>query len=334
MDFQQIISELKQKKYHPIYFLTGDEPYFIDIISNYIAKNVLTDQEKEFNQTVLYGKDTDMATIINTAKRYPMMATHQVVIVKEAQEIGNMDLLIHYLEKPLNSTILVFNYKYKNLDNRKNLTKTIKNKTLFFESKKLYDDKIPGWINSFLKARKKTITPEAAVMLTEFLGNDLSKIANEIEKLIITLPPEIEKITPTHVEKNIGISKDYNNFELQKAIGTGNVIKANQIVNYFGNNPKQNPMALTIASLYGFFSKVLRYHLMKNKADNRAVTSALQISPYFIRDYQQAARRYPPAAIVRNISLLREFDLKSKGVNNASTPPEELLKELIFKIMH
>jgi len=304
------------------------------LISEFITKNVLTDQEKEFNQTILYGKDTDIATVINAAKRYPMMSTYQVVIVKEAQDIKDLDTLIYYLEKPLNSTILVLNYKYKKLDNRKKITTALKKKSVFFESKKLYDDKIPGWINQYLKKKNKTISAEAAVLLTEFLGNDLTKIVNEIEKLLLTLPADTDKITPELIEKNIGISKDYNNFELQKANGTGNVLKANQIINYFGKNPNQNPMTLTIASLYSFFSKVLRYHLLKNKSDNRMLASVLKVNPYFVKDYQQTAKRYSPSMVVRNISLLREFDLKSKGVNNVSASQEELLREMIYKMMH
>ncbi len=334
MTFEQIISDLKNKIYKPVYFLSGEEVYFIDLITKYISDNVLTEAEKSFNQTVLYGKDTEIHTVINSAKRYPMMANYQVVIVKEAQNIKNIDDLIHYAENPLKSTLLVINYKYKTLDKRKKLFKAIQEKGVLYESKKLYDNEVPAWINGYLKNKNRTIDPGAGMLLTEYLGNDLSKVANELDKLIITLPDGEFNITTTHIEKNIGISKDYNNFELHKALTQKNVLKANRIVNYFSRNTKDNPFTMTIATLYHFYSKVLTYHFIKNKSDKRSVASTLKVNPFFIGDYEKAAKNYNPAKTVEIISLLREYDLKSKGHNNVSTPDGELLKELVYKILH
>jgi DNA polymerase-3 subunit delta len=334
MNFEQIISELKNKIYKPIYFLSGDEPYFIDLITKYINDNVLTDAEKSFNQSVMYGKETEIHTVINAAKRFPMMANYQVVIVKEAQNIKNIDDLIHYANTPLKSTILVINYKYKTLDKRKKLYKALNENCVLYESKKLYDNEVPGWINGYLKNKNRTVDPSAGMLLTEYLGNDLSKIENELDKLIITLPEGEFKITTAHIEKNIGISKDYNNFELHNALIQKNVLKSNRIVNYFGHNSKDNPFTLTISSLYHFYSKVLTYHFIKDKRDRRGVAATLKVNPYFVGDYEKAAKSYNPKKTVEIISLLREYDLKSKGYNNVSTSHGELLKELVYKILH
>src|SRR6056297_415240 len=334
MKYEQIIADLKNKIYKPIYFLFGDESYFIDLISKYIQNNVLTESEKAFNQTILYGKDTDIHTVINAAKRFPMMANHQVVIVKEAQEIKDIDSLVHYATTPLESTILVINYKYKTLDKRKKLYKVIHENAVVFESRKLYDNQIPAWINSYIQTKNKTIDPNAGMLLNEYLGNNLNKIANELDKLIITLPENEVKITTAHIERNIGISKDYNNFELHKALTQKNVLKANRIVNYFAHNPKDNPITLTLTSIYMFYSKVLAYHFIKNKRDRRSVASTLKVNPFFIGEYETAARQYNPKKIVEIIELLREYDLRSKGYNNVSTSHGELLKELVYKILH
>ncbi len=334
MNFEQIISDLKNKIYKPIYFLSGEEPYFIDLITKYIHDKVLTDAEKSFNQSVMYGKDTEIHTVINAAKRFPMMANHQVVIVKEAQNIKDIEDLIHYAKSPLKSTLLVIAYKYKTLDKRKKLYKTIQETGVLFESKKLYDNEVPGWINAYLKNRNRSIDPGAGMLLTEYLGNDLSKIANELDKLIITLPDNDYNITTTHIERNIGISKDYNNFELHKALTQKNVLKANRIVNYFSHNQKDNPFTMTIATLYHFYSKVLTYHFIKNRNDRKSVAATLKVNPYFIGDYEKAAKQFNPKKTVEIIGMLREYDLKSKGYNNVSTTHGELLKELVYKILH
>ena len=333
MTYNNILNDLKNKKYKPVYLLMGDEPYFIDIITEFVLKNILNESEKAFNQSVFYGKDTEAATIINAAKRFPMMSEYQLIVVKEAQHIKNIEDLHYYTDNPLKSTILVLCYKYKNLDKRKKLYKSIENAGIIFESKKLYEDKIPMWIDSYIVSKNYKIDPQAAVLLTEFLGSDLSKIAHEINKLILTLTDGEKKITALHIETNIGISKDFNNLELQKAIVTRDTLKAFRIVNYFDKNQNSNPFVLTITSLYFFFSKVLLLCFLKDKS-NAGAAKALQINPFFVKEYKEAASVYPPSKLVNIISLLREYDLKAKGVGNISTGPGELLKELVSKIMN
>ena len=332
MNFESIISDLRNKKYAPVYFLMGDEPYYIDKITDFIADNVLSESEKPFNQVIVYGKDTDIATIIDTARRYPMMASYFVVIVKEAQQMKDIDDLIHYVEQPQPSTLLVIGYKYKILDKRKKLYKSINEKGLLFESKKLYEDKIPDWITGYLKSHNRTVEPKAAFILTENLGNDLSRIAGELDKLLITLPDE-RHITSEHIEKYIGISKEYNNFELHKALGQKNIIKANRIIYYFSQNQKNNPLTVTITSLYYYFTRVMLYHTLQDKSAGNAA-SVLQVNPFFLKDYETAARNYSRNKLAEIISLLREYDMKSKGYESASIPEGELLRELIFKILH
>ena len=332
MKYEDIIKDLKNKIYKPIYLLQGDEPFYIDKITNYISENILTEAEKSFNQTVMYGKDTTVEMIDNASRRFPMMANHQVIIVKEAQSIKKIENLVYYAEKPLKSTILVINYKYKTLDKRKKVYKMIQKNGVVFESKKLYDNKIPAWVNSYLKERKYSIEPTASRMLTDYLGSDLSKIANELDKLIITTPQE-RPITAADIEENIGISKDYNNFELQNAIREKNILKANRIINHFAANPKDNPLVLTITSLYYFFAKVLTYHFLTDKSRNN-VASVLKVNPFFVKDYELTARKYSKGKVIAIISYLREYDMKSKGLGSATTSHGDLLKELIFKTMH
>jgi len=332
MTYDQIIRNLKNKIYHPVYFLAGEEPYYIDQISDYIADNVLTDQEKEFNQTVIYGRETNVTSIISFAKRYPMMANYQVIIVKEAQDIQKIEDLASYIEKPLDSTLLVINYKYRKVDKRKTFFKTIDKKGVLFESARLYDNQIPGWITSYLKEKGYRITPKASFMLAEYLGTDLSKIVNETSKLFLNIPLNSE-ITEDEIERNIGISKEYNIFEFHNAIGAKNILKANQIAGYFAANPKDNSIVKTIMVLYNYFTKLMIYHQLKDKSKN-SIASALSVHPFFVKDYQDAAKNYSYAKLTRIISLLREYDLKSKGVNNVSTDEGELLRELLFKILH
>ncbi len=333
MSYEEIIKELKNQEYKPIYFLMGEEPYYIDKITGYIAEHVVAESEKNFNQTILYGNDTDIATVINTAKRFPMMASHQVVIVKEAQDLNNIDDLIYYAENPLKSTILVLNYKYRNLDKRKKLYHVISEKGILFESKRLYEDKIPDWIHDYLIHKNISIDMKACSLLIDYLGNDLSKLSNELDKLIISLPEDADSISADHIEKYIGISKDYNNFELHKALAKRNILKAYRIINYFAKNQKTIHISLTISSLYFFFSKVLTYHFIKDK-DRRNAASILKVNPYFVTDYELAAKSYTLTKLVNIISLLREYDLKSKGYGNVTTTAGELLKELIYKVLH
>lgn len=334
--YEQLMTSLKKKIYHTVYFMTGDEPFYIDQATKYIMENVLTEEEKAFNQMVYYGKDSDTNTIINAARRYPMMAKYQVIIVKEAQELKSFDNFLYYLEKPLESTILVINYKLhnnKSIDRRKKIFKSLEKNAIFFESKKLYEDKIPLWIGSYLGTKGCKIEMKAAVMLTDFLGNDLSKIVNELDKLILTLSGENKSVSAMHVEKNIGISKEYNNYELQNAIAKKNYLKANQIINYFADNQKNNNIATTFASLYFFFSKILIYHTLEDKSRANAA-SVLKVPPGVIPEYQLAASNYSFSQVVKIISLLREYDLKSKGFDSPSISAGDILKELIYKILH
>lgn len=332
MKFEDIIKDLKNKIYKPIYFLYGEEAYFIDQISDYIADNVLDEAEKAFNQVIMYGKDSKVEDIINAAKRFPMMVNHQVLIVKEAQQLKQIEKLQFYAEQPLASTILVINYKNKTFDKRKKVYKAIKKIGVIFESKKLYENQVASWINNYLKKKKYSISPVSSKLLTDFLGTDLSKISNELDKLMITLP-ENSSITPDDIEKNIGISKDYNVFELQTALGQKNILKANRIINHFANNPKDNPMVMIIISLFGYFSKILTYHYTKDKSQNN-IASVLGVHPYFVKDYISAAKRYNTRKTVAIISMLREYDMKSKGFGNVSTTHGDLLKEMVFKILH
>ena len=329
----QIVSDIKNGLIKSIYFLMGDEPYYIDKITDFIESTILTEEEKGFNQVVLYGRDVSIDDIISNAKRYPMMAERQVVIVKEAQDLSrNIEDLVSYVENPQPSTVLVICYKYKTLDKRKKLSKIVAKKGLLFESKKLYDNQIGDWIRRVLAGKDYKIEPKAMVILGEYLGTDLSKISNELNKLMIILPKG-STITASHIEENIGISKDFNNFELRKAVGEKQIVKANQIIQYFGRNPKSNPLVVTISLLNSFFTQLLIFHGLSDKSKMN-VSKALRINPYFVSDYQSAARNYPMRKVSMIISLLREADIKSKGVGAQNLSPEDILKELLFKIMH
>lgn len=331
--FEEIMSDLKNRIYKPVYFLAGEESYYIDLITDYIESNVLPEAEKAFNQIVLYGEDTTIQAIIETSWRFPMMSNHQVIIVKEAQSLKKIDDLLFYLEKPLLSTILVFNYKYKVLDKRTKLYKLIDSNAVYFESNRLRDYQVPPWIERYLMVKGIKAEPNASAMLTEYLGTDLHKIVNELDKLLINMPTGRQIITNELIEKNIGISKDYNNFELQKAVGEKNILKANMIVHYFADNPRDNPINLTIASLFSYFTKVLTYHYLTDKSKNN-VASVLKINPFFVKDYETTAGKYSLRKTVEIIGLLRTYDMKSKGFGDLSTTPGDLLKELVYKILH
>ncbi|WP_435132896.1 DNA polymerase III subunit delta [Formosa sp. A9] len=331
-EIKQLVADIKQKKLKPIYLLMGEESYYVDKISDFIEASVLSEEEKGFNQMVLYGRDITVEDIVSQAKRYPMMAEYQVVIVKEAQDLSRqIDKLTDYAKQPQPSTILVLNYKYKTVDKRKAIYKAIKKTGVVFESKKLYENQVADWIRRVLSPKSYSITPKAAQMLVEFLGTDLSKINNELEKLQIILLKDTQ-ITPDHIEENIGISKDYNNFELRKAIGSRNVLKAQKIVKYFADNPKDNPMVVTVSLLFSFFSQLLHIHGMNDK-NPRSVASALKINPYFVEEYLVAVRNYPMKKVSANIAILREFDVKSKGVGANAVPQGDLLKELLVLLM-
>lgn len=332
MTFEQIITDIHNKKYAPVYFLMGEEPYFIDVISDTIEEEVLDETEKAFNQIVVYGRDVDIDTVATHAKSFSMMGGYMVVIVKEAQDLKNIEDFEKYLDVIPPTTILVFDYKYKKLDKRRALAKKIDKMGVLFESKKLYESNIPGWIQSYLGEKGYTITPKATQMLTDFLGTDLHKVRNELDKLIIALPKS-KKIDDADVERNIGISKDYNVFELQNAIGRRDIMRANQIVNYFGDNGKDNPLLVTAISLYGYFTKILKVHYATDPSQN-ALATALGVNPFFVRDYQMAARNFSIADCVKCISVLRKFDLKSKGYNSGETSEKDLYREMIFKLLH
>ncbi|MEX2350187.1 MAG: DNA polymerase III subunit delta [Flavobacteriaceae bacterium] len=328
-EVKRIANDIKAGKLKPLYLLTGEEPYYIDFMADYIEKNVLTEDEKAFNQMVLYGQDVTVDDIASHAKRYPMMASYQVIIVKEAQELARtIENLTAYCEQPQPTTILVLCYKYKKIDKRKKLYKTIKANGVVLDEKKLYENKVGDWITRMLASKGYKISPKASLMLVEFLGNDLSKIAKELEKLTQILKPE-QQITPELIEENIGISKDYNNFELQKALGSKDIQKAFRIINYFSENPKDNPIQMTVALLYSFFTKVLKYHALTDKGK---AASALGVSPYFVSDYQQAARNYPMRKVSGIVAAIRQTDMKSKGVGAANVSHGDLLKELLVEV--
>ena len=343
--FDKIIRELEKKVYHPVYFLTGDEPYYIDRISDLIENSVLTDAEKEFNQTILYGKEVDVLSVVSAAKRFPMMSSYQVVIVKEAQEMRDLfrkggaaekHPLLSYLENPQPTTLLVFCYKYKKVDLRTKLGKELSKRSVFLKSSKVYQDKIPAWISQFVSGKKYTIGDKACSMLSDFLGNDLSKISNELDKLMININ-EGEEITPELIEKYIGISKDYNVFELQDAIGQKDYPKAQRIIRYFDSNPKASPMPVTISLLFMYFRRILTYHAARSvnpRMSREQLSAALGINPFFLRGVESAARNYPVASVVNVIELLQQYDMKSKGYGNVSAGQGDLMTELVFRIVN
>lgn len=332
-EINQIVSDIRSGNIKPVYFLMGEEPYYIDKISDFIEENILDESEKGFNQAVMYGRDVSIEEIVASAKRFPMMAEKQVLIVKEAQDLSrSIEKLTSYVDNPQPSTVLVLNYKYKKLDKRKKLYKAVAKNGLIYESKPLYENQVADWIRRVLGGKKYQVEPKAAQMLVEFLGTNLSKISNELDKLT-TILPEGTIINPEHVEENIGISKDFNNFELRKAVGERDVLKANRIINYFAQNPKNNPLVMTISLLNSFFTQLLIYHGLKNKSRDH-VAKALGIRPFFVTDYVTAARNYPMRKVAQIIAMLREADVKSKGVGATNQSQGDILKELLFKMMH
>ena len=329
----QITKDIKAGNLKPIYFLMGEEPYYIDKLTEFIEQNVLEEHERDFNQSILYGRDVTMEDVIGTAKRFPMMADRQVVVVREAQELSRtIDKLEAYAENPQQTTVLVFAYKYKTLDKRKKITKLLDKVGVVFESKKLYDNQVGDWIKRVLSGQGYSIEPKAVAILVEFLGTDLSKINNELEKLKIILPKG-HTFTPNDIEENIGFSKDFNNFELRKAIGEKNQVKAYQIIDYFAQNPKDNPLVVTTGLVFGFFSQLLQYHGLKDKSQMNAA-KILKVNPYFVKDYEVAFRNYPMKKVSAIVSALRTIDVKSKGVGAASTSQHDLLKELLITIFN
>lgn len=332
-EFKTLMADLRRKAYAPVYFLMGEEPYYIDRISDFFQYQILDEAAREFDQTVLYGKDTDINTVINIAKRFPMMGGQQVVIVKEAQNIKDWENMYYYMQQPASTTLLVFCYKYGKPDSRKKGVKELLSKAVVFESKKLRDNQVGGWIESYLSERKVVATQPAVVLLAESLGADLSRIAHELDKLMLGMPEGSRTITPELVEQHVGISKEFNVFELQNALINGDVLKANRIINYFADNPKQNPVVLVLGQLFNFFSNLMIYHYLGDKSPS-AVASQLKINPYFVKDYQLAARRFSAWKTMNIIALIRDADARSKGFGGVAVPTLDLLKELVYRILH
>lgn len=331
-DVIKIVNDIKSKNYKPIYFLCGEETYYIDRISDLIESSVLTEDEKSFNQVVLYGRDTTVEEIVSTAKRFPMMADFQVVIVKEAQNLSKtFEKFESYAVNPQLTTILVFAYRDKP-DGRKKIFKTIKDKGVWFESKKLYDNQVPDWIVKVLKGQNYGIEPKAAAMLAEFLGTDLAKINNELEKLKIVFP-EGHIFTPKNIEENIGFSKDYNVFELKSALATRNQQKAYTIIHNFAANPKDNPIVVVSGQMFTFFAQLLQYHGLKDKSKFNAA-KVLGVNPFFMDEYATASKNYPMRKVSQIIEIIRDMDVKSKGVGSGSMKEDDMLKELVYKIFN
>lgn len=334
---KEILSDLKSKNYKPVYFLSGEEPYFIDLIADYIEENVLDESEKSFNQYVYYGKDSNIKTILENARRFPMMADHQVIIVKEAQNLerggddgGSFDMLVGYLQNPQPSTILVFCYK-KKADKRKKYVSEVSSKGVFFSSERLYDSNLPSFILEYVRERKIQIEQNAVQLLADHIGNDLHRLVNELEKLVMTKPAGTDRLTVDLVEKNVGISKEFNDFELKSAILRKDIYKVNFIA-FHMSQMKTFSLNLSISVLYAYFANLMVYHYMQNKNAGN-VAAELQVNPYFVNEYVTGAKNYNAVKTMQVISVLREYDAKAKGVGNSS-PQGELLKEMIYKILH
>lgn len=334
MTFEQIITDIQNKIFSPVYFFYGEEPFFIDQLTSYIEKNALDEDVKEFNQSVVYGRDVTPKEVIDLAHRFPMLGNYQVVILREAQYLNKIDGLEPYLNSALASTILVVAYKYKKLDKRKSLYKRLNKSSdvTIFHSEKLRDYQVPDWIEKAAALLGYKINPIASRLLSDYLGNDLSKIQNELEKLAINLERGTP-ITEDEIEKNIGISKDFNIFEFQNALGFKDVLKAQRIVQYFEANPKEHPLQMVSVMMHNFFIKVFLYHYIKDMKP-REIAAELGVNPYFVKDYQRAAKSYTPQKIKLIISQIKTLDLKSKGVGSGTANSYGELKELVFRILH
>ena len=331
--YKQVLESLKNKTYSPVYFLYGEESFYIDELTNYIEQNTLDEADRDFNQLVVYGRDVSTREVIDQARRFPMMGNYLLVIVKEAQDIRDLEPLESYFKKPTESTILVINYKYKKLDKRKALYKLLSKSqdVVLFESPKLYDNKIPDWISNRVREMGFLIPPASALLLSEYLGNDLNRISNELKKLIINLKPG-DSITSELIEQNIGISKEFNIFELTKAISKKDAFRAFRIIQYFEANPKQNPLFLVIPMLYSYFMKVFLFHQVSRESKSDAAKK-LGINPFFYDEYKIAARNYPPETLKQIIAQLHDLDLKSKGVGLRDATSYGPLKEFTLQVL-
>lgn len=333
-----VLKDLKAKKFAPIYFLEGDEPYFIDLITDYIEKHAIPEHEKGFNQLVMYGKDSPVNVILSNARKFPMMADRQVVIVKEAQSIPDLGkedaqkLLISYLNNPLPSTILVFAHKHKKLDGRGSLKKELDKKSVFVNSEKVKDWKLTEWVEGYFKELGHQIDAKGAQLLSDSIGNNLEVIANEVGKMLINFS-EPTRFTTEHISKYIGINKEYNNFELSKAIGFKDAVKANQIIHYFIQNPKAHPVIPIFSLLYNYFSKIALVHRAGPMPDNQ-LAGLIGVNPYGVKEYIAAAKNYKLGKVIDVFAYIKEADLRFKGVDSGSMEEGEILRELVYKILH
>lgn len=333
--FEGICQDIRARKFSPVYILMGEEPFFIDKITDLLIENVVSESERDFNQVILYGSDSDATKVINAARRFPMMSEYQLVVVREAQQIRDIELLTNYVSKPLKQTVLVINYKYKKLDGRKSLSSAAEANGVVFDSKKIPDYKMGGFITSLLQQKGITIDQKAAQMLSEFLGNDLSRLNKELEKLAILLPENGPKrISPEMIEENIGISKEFNNFELLKTLAVKNVLKANQIAHYFSKNPKTNPIQMTLPILFNYFSNLLICYYAKDKSERGIMNELGLRGTFMVKDYLTGMQNYKPKKVFDLIHEIRLVDARSKGVDNPSTSDADLLRELLYKILH
>jgi len=340
-EYSEIIKDIRAKKYAPVYFLHGEESFFIDTLVAHFENELLDESQKSFNQYILYGKEIDITQIITTARKFPMMGDHQLIVVKEAQDIkdwkksNSIEALIHYLETPVPSTILVFAYQQKSLDKRSKLAKTLGKTSVMMEAKKIYDNQIGHWIQNYLDNKSLQMTQKGIMMLSENIGNNLNRLSIEINKLAINIPKGVE-INEQHIQNYVGINRDYNVFELQKALSFGDYSKAYRIVEYFTLNLNRNPFVLTIVQLFNYFNKILIIHQSSVK-EKHHIASVIGVSPFFVGEYLSASKRYSLSIVLRNIELVHDTDLKFKGIKPfASSKGKEgaLLKELIFKLMH
>ncbi|WP_102408690.1 DNA polymerase III subunit delta [Parabacteroides bouchesdurhonensis] len=333
--FDEICRDIVAKKFLPVYVLMGEEPFFMDQITDLLIDNVLDESEKDFNQIIMYGADTDATSIINAARRFPMMSNYQLIVVREAQLVRDIELLSNYVKKPLSSTVLVINYKYKNLDRRKALAAAADTSGVLFESKKIPDYKMPAFIVSLMQQRSISIDMKASQMLSDFLGNDLSRLNKELDKLIILMPEKgLKRITPEMIEENIGISKEYNNFELIKALATKDILKANRIIQYFEKNSKNNPIQITLSVLFNYFSNLLICYYTKDRSETGLMTALGLRGTFQVKDYILGLKSYSAMKVFNLINEIRITDAKSKGVESNSISDADLLKELLYKILH
>ena len=332
--YESIMSELKSGTYQPVYYLMGEEGYFTDRITDYIIEHSLTEDERDFNLTVFYGLESDIDTIITAAKRFPMMAERQVIVVKEAQMLKNIDNLLFYLQAPQPTTVLVFAHKNGSLDKRKKVAAELDRRGVVLDSKKMRDDQLPSFITGYIREKGLAADNKSVQMMRESIGSDLSRIAGEIDKLAIALPQGIQAITPELVEEHIGISKEYNNFELQNALVNKDIYKANKIINYFAQNPKKNPIQMTLALLFSFFSNVMMSYYAPEKSE-RGIAEFLGLrNSWGVGDYIKAMRNYRAVHVMEILHLIRLADAQSKGAEGAQMPDGEIMRELLYKILH